>query len=76
MLGQGFRAVTPFYKGFVSVMKNLRQSPKTNDPSRPIWCAHCYIRIAPSERHAVKSGKTYHQGCFTKLHGSDRSGRN
>jgi hypothetical protein len=48
-------------------MKNFKQSAKNNDPSNPVWCARCYVRIAPSERHAVKSGKAYHQGCFVKL---------
>jgi len=48
-------------------MKNLKQSVITNDPTRPLWCAHCCIRIAPSERHASKNGKAYHRGCYEKL---------
>ena len=58
----------PFQEVGFCVMKHLRQITKTNDPSRPIWCARCYVRIAPSERHATKSGKTYHQACYAKLH--------
>ena len=44
-------------------MKNL----KRNSPSSPIWCAQCYLRIAPYERAAVRKGKTYHQVCYTKI---------
>jgi hypothetical protein len=56
-------------------MKNLRLIKKTNDPTKPIWCALCYLRIAPSEHHSIKSGKTYHEVCYAKAH-KDRSSRN
>jgi hypothetical protein len=52
-------------KGVVSRMKNLKTAI-TNDPTKPIWCAHCSIRIAPSERHATKAGKSYHPRCIAK----------
>src|SRR5215470_6615988 len=51
----------------VPIMKNLKQVRKTNDPSRPVWCAACSVRIAPSERHTIQSGKSYHQVCYAKL---------
>jgi len=57
-------------------MKNLTQRVKTNDPSKPIWCALCCVRIAPSERHTQKGGKTYHQGCFSKLQEKNRHNGN
>jgi hypothetical protein len=56
-------------------MKNLKQSSKTNDPMSPIWCARCYVRIAPSERHALKSGKNYHEDCYAKLRSKERATR-
>ena len=57
-------------------MKNLRLITKTNDPTKPLWCARCCVRIAPSERHAIKAGKTYHEVCYAKIHNKDRSARN
>jgi hypothetical protein len=44
-------------------MKNL----KRNNLPNPVWCAQCYLRIAPYERTAVRKGKTYHQVCYTKI---------
>jgi hypothetical protein len=65
-----------FFERVFFSMKTLTQKIKTNDPSKPIWCARCYVRIAPSERHAVKSGKTYHQGCYSKLQEKDHNPKN
>jgi hypothetical protein len=39
---------------------------KVADDSR-IWCAACYIRVAPHDRQASFNGKTYHDGCYAKL---------
>jgi len=64
-----------FFREVVFSMKILTQRIKTNDPAKPIWCAHCCVRIAPSERHTVKSGKTYHHGCYSKLQEKDQSAK-
>jgi hypothetical protein len=44
-------------------MKNL----KRNNPTNPVWCARCYLRIAPYERTATRKGKIYHQVCYNKI---------
>jgi hypothetical protein len=45
-------------------MKNL----KRNDRGNPVWCAQCYLRIAPYEAAATRKGKTYHQGWLQQNH--------
>jgi hypothetical protein len=40
----------------------------------PIWCAACYIRVAPHDRQARMNGKTYHDVCYSKLrHGQKQT---
>jgi hypothetical protein len=62
-----------FFERLFFSMKILTQRIRTNDPDKPIWCAHCCVRIAPSERHTVKSGKTYHNGCYSKRQEKDQN---
>ena len=48
-------------------MKNSKRDNATpNDPANPLWCAQCYLRIAPYERRTIKKGKSYHQVCYAK----------
>ena len=34
---------------------------------RPVWCAKCYLRVAPYDIRTVYNGSDYHQHCFLKL---------
>jgi hypothetical protein len=34
---------------------------------QPVWCAKCYLRVAPYDVQTVYHKKTYHQHCFLKL---------
>ena len=54
----------------------LRNNSKSaNGPHDPTWCAFCYLRIAPSERHMRKDGHTYHEACYRKVQAKGRNGR-
>jgi hypothetical protein len=33
----------------------------------PVWCAKCYLRIAPYDLRTVYRKRIYHQHCFLKL---------
>ena len=33
----------------------------------PVWCAKCYLRIAPYELQTVNHRNKYHQNCYLKL---------
>ena len=37
------------------------------DPEQPVWCAKCYLRIAPYDLRTVFHHKDYHRHCFAKL---------
>jgi hypothetical protein len=32
-----------------------------------VWCAKCYVRIAPYEAQTVYRRNKYHQDCFLKV---------
>jgi hypothetical protein len=34
---------------------------------QPVWCAKCYLRVAPYDLRTVYRKTTYHQHCFLKL---------
>ena len=36
-------------------------------PRQEVWCAKCYLRIAPYDLRTVYQGTDYHQHCFMKL---------
>ncbi len=33
----------------------------------PVWCAKCYLRIAPYAPQTVYRRSKYHQNCFLKV---------
>jgi hypothetical protein len=33
----------------------------------PVWCAKCYLRIAPYAAQTVYRRNKYHESCFLKL---------
>ena len=64
-------------KGFTTMSNSGRGSSTTNDPTRPVWCQHCSVRIAPYDRRTFKKGKPYHEGCYSKITSRNtKGGRN